>query len=143
MRQLSEESLLCADLSESAVLGDGVGASWVGNFAAVLRTFGALPDDGLCDDGVPRLSHTPQLLPCLTVGSTAAGMTCPIPSMTPAPLALASSTVASTNRGLLSGGSDVELLQCFSRGRWTDVPVYVLQRPACHVSVSGLWLALG
>jgi hypothetical protein len=53
IQQLPAEHMLRVTVAESLALGGNVGSSWVSDFTAVLNAFGALPEGGLFDDGVP------------------------------------------------------------------------------------------
>ena len=62
IQQLPAEHMLRVTVAESLALGGNVGSSWVSDFTAVLNAFGALPDGGMFDDGVPCLPSAHSVL---------------------------------------------------------------------------------
>jgi hypothetical protein len=123
IQQLPAEHLLRVTVAESLALGGNVGSSWVSDFTAVLNAFGALPENGLFDDGVPCP------LPAHSVLSSfdrwLYGCWCDLPSD---PRSAPSNQVSYCKYQqwfAVEGGSEVDPLHCLDRGRWSDCPDYV------------------
>jgi hypothetical protein len=123
IQQLPAEHMLRVTVAESLALGGNVGSSWVSDFTAVLNAFGALPEGGLFDDGVPCPLSAHNVLS--SFDRWLYGCWCDLPSD---PRSAPSDRVSCCKYQqwfAVEGGSEVDPLRCLDRGRWSDCPGYV------------------
>ena len=123
IQQLPAEHMLPVTVAESLALGGNVGSSWVSDFTAVLNAFGALPEGGLFDDGVPCPLSAHNMLS--SFDRWLYGCWCDLPSD---PRSAPSDRVSCCKYQqwfAVEGGSEVDPLRCLDRGRWSDCPDYV------------------
>lgn len=123
MQSLPEGNLLRTVVSESLALGGEVGVSWLSDFTALLSAFGAMPTDGLFDDGVPCSVSAPQTLAQFDKWFYSCWCDLPDdPRSAPAPSV---SCCKYQCWFAVNGGSDADPLSSLDRGRWSDCPDYV------------------
>jgi hypothetical protein len=123
IQQLPEEHMLRAVMAESLSLGGDVGVSWLSDFTAVLSAFGALPEDGLFDDGVPCLLSAPAVL--RKFDQWFYGCWNDLPEDPRSAPSASVNCCKYQHWFAVKGGSGVDPLLHLDRGRWTDCPDYV------------------